>query len=114
MHWGIVPACHWMNLFNGPFTTPKSAITKRRKKGWQRIENDFYTSTNLGSLWGELIVASTLNLLTDLDPQNFTFVEIAAEPDSTILEDIEHPFRDHLIIRLGRSHPSPRKIHRLQ
>ena len=74
---------------------------KEKKRVGKGSENDFYTSTSLGSLWGELIVASTLNLLADQDPQNFTFVEIAAEPDSTILEDIEHPFRGHLIIRLG-------------
>ena len=74
---------------------------KGKKRVGKGTENDFYTSTSLGSLLGELIVASTLNLLTDQDPKNYTFVEIAAEPNSTILEDIEHPFRDHLIIRLG-------------
>jgi SAM-dependent MidA family methyltransferase len=74
---------------------------KEKKRVGKGAENDFYTSTSLGSLWGELIVASSLNLLTKQDAQNYTFVEIAAEPSSSILENVEHPYRDHLIIRLG-------------
>jgi len=58
---------------------------KGKKRVGKGTENDFYTSTSLGSLWGELIVASTLNLLTDQDPKNYTFVEIAVEPNSTFL-----------------------------
>jgi len=42
--------------------------------------NDFYTSSNLGDVWGNLIVEACTNLLGENDPGLFTFVEIGAEP----------------------------------
>ncbi|NDH15821.1 MAG: hypothetical protein EBY48_01810 [Opitutae bacterium] len=82
---------------------------KKKNRVGKGIENDFYTSTSLGSLWGELIVASSVNLLNVQDPKIYTFVEIAAEPSSSILTDVEHPFSNHVIIRLGDSIQIPGK-----
>ena len=54
--------------------------------------NDFYTSSNLGDVWGNLIVEACTNLLGENDPGLFTFVEIGAEPESSTLDGIENPF----------------------
>jgi SAM-dependent MidA family methyltransferase len=48
---------------------------------------DFYTSSSLGPIFGELVAAAAAKLLRDagLDPKAHTFVEIGAEPGGGVL-----------------------------
>jgi len=71
--------------------------------------NDFYTSSNLGGVWGSLIVEACTNLLGENDPGLFTFVEIGAEPGSSTLDGIENPFEQVRVIRLGDTFNVPKR-----
>jgi SAM-dependent MidA family methyltransferase len=53
---------------------------RRRQRIGREAQSDFYTATSLGPLFGELVVAAAVKLLAPLDPGDFTFVEIGAEP----------------------------------
>ncbi len=74
--------------------------SSRRRVG-KHIENDFYTSTSLGSTWGKLIVEASTKLLGKRMPDEFVFVEIGAEPETGVLTGLEHPFAAYHTIRLG-------------
>jgi len=74
---------------------------KKKIRVGKGMENDFYTSTSLGSLWGELILNASLHLLGNRNPDEYTFVEIGAEPNSSIFDGIQQPFFEHRIIHLG-------------
>jgi SAM-dependent MidA family methyltransferase len=63
--------------------------------------SDFYTSGKMGRLWGELIVSSCEQILGRDNLSSFTFVEIAAEPQTSTLSEIDHPFAEVQIIRLN-------------
>ena len=76
---------------------------RARKRVGKGKEYDFYTSSSLSPIWGSLIIEACLKLLGPRDPGKFTFVEIAAEPGTGILQDIKHPFADFVVLRLGDS-----------
>ena len=63
--------------------------------------SDFYTSGKMGRLWGELIVSSCEQILGRENLSSFTFVEIAAEPQTSTLSKIDQPFAEVKIIRLN-------------
>lgn len=63
-------------------------------------EADFYTAQSLGPIFGKLVVAACESLLGDADPNSYTFVEIAAEPDRSVLQGVEHNFGATKTIRL--------------
>ncbi len=54
--------------------------------------SDFYTSTALGTLFGELVCAACATLLPYEDLKTYTFVEVGAEPAGGVLRDVAHPF----------------------
>jgi SAM-dependent MidA family methyltransferase len=67
-----------------------------------RSENtDFFTSSSLGTLWSELIVDACKKILEKETLDQYTFVEIAAEPGQSIMEGTRHPFGATRVIRLG-------------
>jgi SAM-dependent MidA family methyltransferase len=74
---------------------------KDRQRVSKQFGSDFYTSTSLGSIWGELIIESSQKLLGERFAEEFVFVEIGAEPSCSILDGLDHPFAGHQIIRLG-------------
>lgn len=89
---------------------PKIGYYQRAKKRVGKdINNDFYTSSTLGSIWGELIIESSITMLGKNIPSEFVFVEIAAEPQTSILQGLQHPFKSHQIIRLGDKIDIPEK-----
>lgn len=75
------------------------------RKNKERVEkkhsSDFYTSSSLCPLFGELVVDACLNLLGARDPSEYEFVEIGAEPGKCILKDLDHPFKDLRVLGLG-------------
>ena len=63
--------------------------------------SDFYTSTSMGSVWGEMILCACETLLYPQKVTDFTFYEIAAEPDSSALDGVVHKFKEAKTLRLG-------------
>lgn len=72
----------------------------RRRVGFG-TGTDFYTSTSVGSLFGELIIQSCLDLAGADFCARACFVEIGAEPDGGILRDVTHPFASTRTLRIG-------------
>ena len=86
----------------GYYTRPKQRVGRSEK-------TDFYTSSSLGPLWGELIVDACKKILHQETLGHYTFVEIAAEPEESVLKGLKHPFGKSLTIRQGNEIkiPSP-------
>jgi SAM-dependent MidA family methyltransferase len=55
---------------------------------------DFYTASTSGPVFGELVAAAAVNLLGKKNPQDHMFVEIGAERGRSILDGVNHPFRE--------------------
>ncbi len=62
---------------------------------------DFYTASNLRTVFGPLVAAAASTLLAPGGAKDFTFVEIGAEPGQGVLGGISHGFRDVRTIRVG-------------
>jgi SAM-dependent MidA family methyltransferase len=75
------------------------------RRGRQRVGygngTDFFTASTSGTLFGELVCAACRTLLGAEHLANTTFVEIGAEPDSTVLTGVQHPFGAVRTIRVG-------------
>jgi SAM-dependent MidA family methyltransferase len=77
--------------------------SQRKERVGKSDNSDFYTSNSIGSPWGELIVEACTQILKPKELKNYTFIEIAAEPDCSILNQIDHPFESTMTYRLGDS-----------
>ena len=86
----------------GYYSTAKTRVGRSPKA-------DFYTAQSLGPIFGKLVVAACESLLGDTDPNSYTFVEIAAEPDRSVLQGVEHNFGATKTIRLFDSLDIPSK-----
>ncbi|MDB6169736.1 MAG: hypothetical protein JWM88_2600 [Verrucomicrobia bacterium] len=53
---------------------------------------DFFTASTSGPIFGELICAAAVTLLAGKNLREFTFVELGAEPETSVLDRVEHPF----------------------
>jgi len=62
---------------------------------------DFYTASSTGPVFGELVAAAAIRLLAPDSPQGYAFVELGAEPGSSVLAGVSHPFRKVETLRLG-------------
>ena len=78
----------------GYYSTAKNRVGRS-------AESDFMTSSSFGVIWGELILNACVNILQGENLNLYTFVEIAAEPEQFVLSEIDHPFGQTKIIRLG-------------
>jgi SAM-dependent MidA family methyltransferase len=63
-------------------------------------KSDFYTSNSIGAPWGEMIVEASAKILNLANIKDYTFVEIGAEPNCSILDGFDHPFESTLSLRL--------------
>ena len=64
-------------------------------------ETDFFTAESLGTVFGKLIVAASIQLLgSEKAAKQHVFVEIGPEPGKSILDDVEHPFAETMSLRL--------------
>ena len=75
--------------------------SRERARVGRRDETDFYTAQSLGSIFGQLIVESCDNLLGKENLGKYTFVEIGAEPESSVLQGVDHSFVDTRTICVG-------------
>ena len=78
----------------GYYTNPKQRVGHSEN-------TDFFTSSSFGPLWGELIVDACKKILEKETIGQYAFIEIAAEPEQSILEGTRHPFGETRVIRLG-------------
>ena len=62
---------------------------------------DFYTATSTGTVFGELTAAAAAKLLAPSTPHDFDFIELGAEPDSSVLAGVAHTFHEVRTLRLG-------------
>ena len=79
--------------------------TADRHRVGKTPDSDFYTSMSLGKTFGKLVWESVQKLMGQRELAEYTFVEIAAEPETSVLKDLDHCFADHQIIRLGSPPP---------
>lgn len=76
--------------------------TRPRKRVGRNAESDFYTAESLGEVFSQLITAAAADLLPAGRAAETTFVEIAAEPEASLLGCLpRHPFAGHEVIRQG-------------
>ncbi|MDB6095647.1 MAG: hypothetical protein JWM32_3209 [Verrucomicrobia bacterium] len=62
---------------------------------------DFYTASTSGPIFGELVAAAAVKLLAGQTLADFTFVEIGAEPSTSVLANVAHPFGAVRTLRHG-------------
>ena len=75
--------------------------TKQKERVGKNDNSDFYTSNSIGAPWGEMIIDACTQILKHKDLKNYSFIEIAAEPECSILNQIDHPFGSSITYRLG-------------
>lgn len=73
----------------------------RKERVGRSPQTDFYTSTSVGPLFGELVVDACRKLLKAADLAPFTFIEVGAEPGGGLLQGVRHPFGQARTVRLG-------------
>lgn len=64
-------------------------------------DTDFYTASTSGGIFGELIATAAEQLLEGASPEEYTFVEIGAESDGSIMKDAPHRFHKVVTLPLG-------------
>jgi SAM-dependent MidA family methyltransferase len=64
-------------------------------------DTDFYTASTSGGIFGELIATAAEQLLDDVSPEDYTFVEIGAESDGGLMKDVPHRFHAVATLPLG-------------
>ncbi|MDQ8203942.1 SAM-dependent methyltransferase [Pelagicoccus sp. SDUM812003] len=84
---------------------------KERQRVGRNPQSDFYTSVSLRAAFAEIIIEAACDRLRSLeiDPSDAHWVEIGAEPDSSLLSPEGHPFRSLATIGFGQpiEIPSP-------
>lgn len=76
--------------------------TQQRERVGRSPERDFYTAESLGKVFAQLVTTAAADLLGPKTARKSTFVEIAAEPGHSLLDNAPgHPFTDSKVIRQG-------------
>lgn len=75
---------------------------KNRDRVGRSGKTDFYTAESLGQVFGRLVAAAAIDLLgSEKSAESHVFVEIGAEPGRCVLDGVQHPFQDTLVLRLA-------------
>ncbi|MEC8613917.1 MAG: SAM-dependent methyltransferase [Verrucomicrobiota bacterium] len=84
------------------YTEKFGYYTQKAKRIGRNGQHDFYTAESLGRVFAELVSTAAFDLLGDEKSTSITFVEIAAEPSTSLLSHLEsHPFGGERLIRQG-------------
>jgi SAM-dependent MidA family methyltransferase len=102
-----VPFARYMEL--AMYHPTAGYYTRDFKRVGRDDKADFYTATSFSPVFGELVVAAATKLLAPARPADYTFVEVAAEPDGGILRDVPHPFAAYQTISYGQPFVFPAK-----
>lgn len=83
------------------YTEDLGYYTQAAERVGRSPRHDFYTAESLGRVFARLVTTAAVDLLGG-DASAYPFVEIAAEPDSSLLSHLEsHPFAAEQVIRQG-------------
>ncbi|MGZ0708392.1 SAM-dependent methyltransferase [Coraliomargarita sp. W4R53] len=67
-------------------------------------QHDFYTAESLGRVFATLVTTAAVDLVPSDKASEMTFVEIAAEPGTSLLSHLDkHPFGSEQVIRQGQA-----------
>ena len=73
-----------------------------RARVGRSADRDFYTAESLGKVFAKLVTAAAEDLLPEGITEKSTFIEIAAEPGRSLLDNLDtHPFAESQVLRLG-------------
>lgn len=77
----------------------------RRKRVGRNPESDFYTASSLKKAFGPILMEASIGLLekSGFDPKKVTWVEIGAEPGSSLIDEVDSPFQTSRTIRAGET-----------
>ena len=88
---------------------PEIGYYQKNQRESKDEKTDFYTSASLSKPLGKPN-RIRISLLEDRNPEDFSFVEIGAEPESSSLTNEEHPFKEVKTIRLGEELEIPPRL----
>lgn len=71
---------------------------------------DFYTSESLGTVFSQLVLEAASQLLHPHKPEEFTFLEIGAEPGQSVASEAEGRFAQSRVLKRGESIPTDAPI----
>lgn len=76
-----------------------------KKRVGRNSKTDFFTASSLKKTFGPILVEASVGLLENsgFNPQEITWVEIGAEPDSSLLDGINTPFKSTQTIRINEA-----------
>jgi SAM-dependent MidA family methyltransferase len=84
------------------YDTEIGYYTRQKQRVGRNKDSDFFTSASFdSSVWGKLLMEASCALISEGEPADYVFVEIAAEPEKNSLGDLPHPFKAIKTIRLG-------------
>ncbi len=83
-------------------------MRKQTRVGATR-EADFQTNLSVRSVFAPLVVEAVEALLKGRDLADYSFVEIGAEPETSLLQGESHPFGSVQVIRVGEPIPALRR-----
>ena len=77
--------------------------TRRRQRIGRNAESDFYTANCFQPVWATLVIEAAVSLLRERGKRTdqFTFIEIGAEPVQSLLKGKPHPFASSEVQRYG-------------
>lgn len=77
--------------------------TAKRKRVGRNRSTDFFTASSMKESFGPILLEAGIALLqrAGIDPRDARWIEIGAEPEAALLEDIATPFRETQAIRIG-------------
>jgi SAM-dependent MidA family methyltransferase len=64
-------------------------------------DRDFYTASSLGAVFARLVASAVQSLWPSAFGEEFTFVELGAEPERHLFSEFSCPFPAHRVIRQG-------------
>lgn len=98
-----VGAISYRDYIHTVLYTPDYGYYKQSTKRVGRVpRSDFYTAESLGPVFAKLISAAVVDLLPEGQARRSTFIEIGAEPDTSLLSHLECcPFYAEQVIRQG-------------
>lgn len=95
----------YRDYINTVLYTPSHGYYKQATERVGRSpRHDFYTAESLGRVFAELVTTAAADLLPEGIAKESTFVEIAAEPGTSLLSHLKsHPFAAEHTIRQGEA-----------
>ncbi len=78
---------------------------QKKSRVGKNPQSDFYTSITLKESFAEIVVEAVTSLLAkaELSPAETSWVELGAEPGSTLLDDNQSPFKSVSTIGIGQA-----------